>query len=329
VHELRKDPIMSRWVAVMRDSLRPEDYDRQTACITKSDCFFCASSDHPIVEVPAGIPDYPEWSLKVIRSKVPILSSDGTLGRRGKGIYDVMNSFGADEAIIESPSHDMQPEDMGPGLIRKIIGLQRERILALEADEKVRYVLVSRNVIKGGNLYVHPHSRLIASPVIPNRIKAELDGAKNYYSYKERCIYCDIMQEELRDGSRIIMESEHFVAFCPYAPRFSFEFWIMPKRHSCEFKQITDVEADDLSVLFSSLLRKMRSVLGEPSWSYVVHSAPNRIPRRNYWHTLGDDYHWHIEVMPRLRRLSGVELGSGFYVVETSPEDAAKYLKEG
>jgi UDPglucose--hexose-1-phosphate uridylyltransferase len=136
------------------------------------------------------------------------------------------------------------------------------------------------------------------------------------------------MREELRVGDRLIFETRDFLAFTPFAPKFSFEFCILPKKHGCAFQDIKESEREDLSTMLLTMLRKMRRVLKDPPYHYVIHTAPNRVPRRNHWHTLGDDFHWHMEIIPRLPGARGVEWGSDFYVLTTSPEDAAQYLRE-
>jgi UDPglucose--hexose-1-phosphate uridylyltransferase len=159
-------------------------------------------------------------------------------------------------------------------------------------------------------------------------VKDELDNAKQYFSYKERCIFCDIISEELRVGERIILETKHFVAFCPYAAQFPFESWIIPKRHACAFHEIASDEIEDMGLVLMTVLKKLRKTFVDLPFNYFIHTAPNMVPRRNHWHTLGEDFHWHLEILPRLIRTSGFEWGSGFYVLPTSPENAAKYLRE-
>jgi len=168
----------------------------------------------------------------------------------------------------------------------------------------------------------------MATPVIPMVVKDELDNAKQYFAYKERCIFCDIIAEELRVGERIILETRNFVAFCPYAAQLPFESWIIPKRHSCAFHEITNDEIEDMGLILMSVLKKLRKTFNEPPFNYFIHTAPNMVPRRNHWHTLGEDFHWHLEIIPRIIRTSGFEWGSGFYILPTSPENAAKYLRE-
>ncbi|MBI4823332.1 MAG: HIT domain-containing protein [Nitrospirae bacterium] len=337
MRELRKDPLLGRWVVIMNYSLKPEAYVRAITrrAEEKTSCIFCSGRE---TETPTEItairadgsqPNTPNWSVRVIPNPKPILHIEGDLERKGIGMYDKMNSIGANEIIIETPEHMTPAEDLGVEQTKRVLALYKRRISDLEKDPRIRYVFICKNSGRGaGAMFSHPHSEVVATPIIPKLIKEELDSAKSYYSYKERCIFCDIMAEELRMAERIISESRHFVAFCPYAPKSPFEFWIMPKRHRCAFQDITDEEMEDLGSLMTTLLRKMRLVLNEPAFHYVLHTAPNRIPRRDHWHTLGDDFHWHIEVTPRLVRASGFELGSDFYVLTTSPEDAAKYIKE-
>lgn len=335
MHELRKDPLMSRWVAVLSDSKSPEEYNLLAEEVRESDCRFCSGREGETPPEIAAIRkdgayhNRPGWWVRVIPSTKPILQVEGDLGRKGVGMYDKMNSIGANEILIETPEHNKKPEDMGFEQMVRIVTLYRDRIADLEKDPRMRYVLIYKNSGKeAGAIYSHPHSQIIATPIIPKRVKEELDGAKQYFAYKERCIFCDIMREELRYEQRIIFETKNFIAFCPYAQRFSFEFWMMPKRHFCAFQDIHPDEIEDFGLILSSVMKKLGTIFKNPPYNYIIHTAPNRMPRRNHWHTLGEDFHWHMEVMPRLTRVSGFEWGSGFYVVSTSPEDAARYLRE-
>lgn len=315
--ELRKDPLLGRWVAIASNPWGPERYEFFRKRSEESSCALCSfgrsDKDNPVPHM---------------QNPVAMLESKGDVGRRGAGMYDMMNSFGVNEIIIESQDHDTPPENVSTEHLAKVIKRQIERAVAIEKDERIRYVLIYKDsMMLSGSVNYHPHSEIIATPIIPMRIKAELDGAKEYYAYKERCIFCDIIDEETRVQSRVIAQSEGFIAFAPFASKFPFEFCIIPKRHSCSYRDASGPEIFDLAGIMQTVLAKMKSVLGDPSYSYVIHSAPARIPRRSQWHTLGDDYHWHIEVVPRLIRALGVEWGSGFYVNPTPPEAAAGYLR--
>jgi UDPglucose--hexose-1-phosphate uridylyltransferase len=270
------------------------------------------------------------WWTRVIPNFSPVFQVEGDLGRSGEGMYDRMNSIGANEIIIESPEHATRPEDMGIEQMARVLLTYRERMTDLEKDPRLRYTLIYKNAGKeAGAVYSHPISHLASTPVIPKRVKEELDGAKEYFAYKERCIFCDIAREELSVGKRVLLETRNFVSFCPYASKFPFESWIIPKRHHCAFQDIGSDEIEDLAAALSTVLKKLRTLFSKGlAFNYFIHSAPNRIPRKNHWHTLGEDYHWHLEIMPRLLTTSGFEWGSGFYVLPTSPEDASKYLRE-
>ncbi len=333
LHELRKDPLLGRWVAVINQSKTPSEYVMFPEDKSEKDCFFCAGREK---ELPGEIMSHPnpdessrKWWTRVIPNVSPVFRVEGEIGRKGEGMYDKMNSIGASEIIIESPYHSVRPEDIGIDQMARVLATYRDRMADLEKDTRLRYTLIYKNSgIAAGAEHSHPISHLASTPVIPKRVKEELDGAKQYFAYKERCIFCDLMREELRSGSRIIMETRNFIAFCPYASKFPFEAWIMPKIHNCAFQDIRADEVEDMALILSSVLKKLRAIFDGVSFNYFIHSAPNRIPRKNHWHTLGEDFHWHLEIMPRLLRTSGFEWGSGFYILPTSPENAAKYLRE-
>lgn len=328
MHELRKDPLLGRWVAVLSKSLPPSEY-QVLENITESDCLLCPGKEG---ETPAEITSIKEegrWLVRVIPHFNPLFQIEGDLGRRGVGMYDRMNNIGANEIVIETPEHERSPEDIGIDQINRVLNVYRDRLADLEKDARLRYVFIYKNRGRAaGAIFSHPHSQVVATPIIPKRIKEELDGAKQYYAYKERCIFCDMMREEMRMEDRVIYETRDFIAFSPFAPKFPFEFWILPKRHSCAYQDIISSEIEDLSLMMMTMIQKLKKVLNNPPYNLVIHTAPNRIPRKDHWHTLGEDFHWHIEVMPRLIRMSGFEWGSGFYILSTSPEEGAKYLRE-
>ena len=336
MHELRKDILLGRWVAVLSESKAPSEYELPPNNKKgESSCVLCPGREnetpHEITSIrkPGTHFNTSGWWVRALPSFKPVFQVEGDLGRRGIGIYDRMNSIGANEILVESPEHNTRPEDMGIEQMIRVITLYRDRIADLEKDSRLRYILIYKNSGKdAGEFFSHPISYLMATPVIPKRVKDELDNAKQYYNYKERCIFCDIVREELRVGERIILETRNFVALCPYAAKFPFEAWIIPKRHSCAFHEIAYEEIEDMGLILMSVLKKLRRIFNEPPFNYFLHTAPNMVPRKNHWHTLGEDFHWHLEIIPRLMRMSGFEWGSGFYILPTSPENAAKYLRE-
>jgi UDPglucose--hexose-1-phosphate uridylyltransferase len=331
MHELRKDILLGRWVEVLSESKAPSDYNLPSrGKPVESSCALCSGRENEATpEIISIKTPGSGWQVRALPSFRPMFQIEGDLGRRGVGIYDRMNSIGANEILVESPAHNMKPEDMGLEQMIKVVTLYRDRVADLEQDSRFRYVLIYKDSgIEAGEIFSHPVSFLMATPVIPKMVKDELDSSKQYFAYKERCIFCDIISEETRAGERIILETKYFIAFCPYAAQLPFESWIVPKRHSCAFHEITNSEIEDMGFILMSVLKKLRKIFDEPPFNYFIHTAPNMVPRRNHWHTLGEDFHWHLEIIPRLIRTSGFEWGSGFYILPTSPENAAKYLRE-
>lgn len=335
---LRKDPVVGRWIIISTDRpKKPEDYTHEDSedDITPAECPFCSGNES---KTPPEITSFraekslinePGWWVRVIPSKFPVLTVEGSLDREGSGIYDWMNGIGAHEIIIESPEHARRLEDHSESQVEKVLWSYRDRILDLERDSRLRYTLIIKNQGKSaGSPLNHSHSQIIATPVIPKLVKEKLDGAKSYYDYKERCIFCDMIRQELSSGERVIEESRNFIVFTPFAARFPFEVWIYPKKHSCSYADVSKEEIMDLSHALKGTLTRLDRTLSNPSYNYILYTAPNRIPRRGHWHTLQDDFHWHLEILPRLTQVAGFERGSGFYINPTPPEDAAKYLKD-
>ena len=337
---LRKDPIVGRWIIISTERpKRPEDYhhheEPEDEDVTPADCPFCPGNEKKTPpEIAAyrpekSLPNSSDWWVRVIPSKFPVLRVEGSLEREGAGVYDWMKGVGAHEIIIEGPAHATRLEDQPESQVEKVLWAYRDRILDLERDQRLRYTLIVKNQgWSAGSLMNHAHTQIIATPVIPKLVKEKLDGAKSYYDYKERCVFCDMVRQELAEGVRIVDESRHFLAFTPFAPRFPFEVWLYPKKHSCSYADISKEEIMDLSGALKSTLLRLDRSLNNPPYNYILYTAPNRIPRRGHWHTLNDDFHWHLEILPRLTQVAGFERGSGFYINPTPPENAAKFLRD-
>jgi len=335
--QLRKDPVIGRWVIIATErAKRPEDFKIEKEELPEGPCPFCEGNEkHTPAEIFAvrksrTKPNQPGWDVRVVPSIAPLLQGKGELGRRGKGMYDLMNSIGAHEVIIETPGHIANIADLEEEQIAKIISCYIERFSQLEKDERFKYVLMFKNYgwAAGGGRLRHARSQLIATPVNPKRAKEELVGARKYFEYKERCVFCDIIKQELRQKERIIIDIDGIIAISPFASRFPFETWILPKEHSCDFFTMKPEHRRDLAGVIKRVMLKLKLALNDPPYNYILHTAPFRRPKAGYWKTIDEDYHWHIEVMPRLTRVAGFEWGTGFYLNPTSPEDAAKILRE-
>ncbi|MBM4124154.1 MAG: galactose-1-phosphate uridylyltransferase [Nitrospira sp.] len=329
--ELRRDPIMGRWVIISTERAgRPRDFFqcepvRQTPV---SLCPFCPGQERLTPrEVMAyrpqhGEPNTPGWSVRVVPNKFPALQVEGDLGREGHGLYDRMNGIGAHEVLIETPDHKDTLADLPPKRIEDVLWAYRDRMVDLKRDLRFRYILVFKNHgPAAGATLDHTHSQLIALPVTPTSVLDEIEGCRTHYQQKERCIYCDIVRQETADASRIVAENPEFLCLTPYAPRFPFEMWILPKRHAAYFEESQKTQFELLARILSESLRRMNRVLEQPSYNLMLHSSPLH-------EKTGEFYHWHIEIIPKLTQVAGFEWGSGFYINPVTPEESAKFLRE-
>jgi UDPglucose--hexose-1-phosphate uridylyltransferase len=231
-----------------------------------------------------------------------------------------MEAIGAHEIVVEAPDHKLNLAIMEPQQIEKILFAYRERLIDLERDRRFQQFLILKNY--PGVFNRHPHSHIMAMPAIPRRIDEEIWGALDYYQRKERCIFCDIIKEEILMKKRVILETVHFLIFSPFASRYPFEAWIIPKIHSPDFHHINEEEMEDLSVAMQSLFIRFYKLLSDPPYSFVFHTSPiqSRFHR--------PEYHWHIEARLRIGLREGFEWGTGFFVNPTPPEDSAAFLRE-
>lgn len=326
--QLRKDPVTKRWVIILYEQKKsPNDFlvsNKKKS--NSSSCPFCTGNESKTptelmsFRQPDTLPNEPGWEVRVIPNKFPALQIEGDLDRTGIGMYDMMNGIGAHEVIIESPDHEAGFHSYTKDQISRILQTYVSRYKDLRRDRRFRYILIFKNNgADAGASLDHPHSQLIATPIIPKRAMEELEGAKRYFYYKERCVFCDMIRQELSSGKRIVRENEHFVAFNPFASRFPFETWIAPKDHKDSFGDIEDSEIEGLADIMHGTLRKIVTTLSDPPYNFVIHTSPCE-------EHSGDHYHWHIEIMPRLTKVAGFEWGSGFYVNPVPPEDATRFL---
>jgi UDPglucose--hexose-1-phosphate uridylyltransferase len=328
--ELRKDPIVSRWVIIAHErAKRPHDFKGEAQSQAGGGlCPFCeGQEDKTPHEVLAyrdrgTRPNGPGWRIRVVPNKFPALKVEGNLNKRGEGIYDKMAGVGAHEVIIESPRHHISMASLSEDNIREVLWAYRDRLVDLKKDSRLVHGMLFKNVgAAAGASLEHSHSQLIVTPIVPISVWEEMTGALEFFNYRGRCIYCDMVQQELATERRIVLDTTHFTAFCPYASRFPFETWILPKAHSSHFENIPKPGVDDLGTVLRQVLNKLELALDSPPYNYIIHTAP-------FDHQELPHYHWHIEIIPRLTKVAGFEWGSGFYINPVPPEDAAGFLRE-
>ena len=327
--ELRKDPIVGRWVIISTDrAKRPNDFSREPVKMKGGFCPFCPGNENKTPsEVLAYRPngasrDSQGWTVRVVPNKFPALGIEGNLGRQAEGMFDKMNGIGAHEVIIETPEHEATLASLPEKRIEDVLWAFRDRIVDLKKDRRFKYILIFKNhgPLAGATLE-HAHGQLIALPIVPKHVLEELEGSKQYYIYKERCVFCDLVRQESESGVRVVSENEGFLTLAPYAPRFPFETWIIPKRHESGFENSSSQVYESLAKALKNLLMRADKVLDYPAYNLVIHTAPVQ-------EAAMDHYHWHVEFMPRLTKIAGFEWGTGFYQNPTPPEEAAKYLRE-
>jgi len=324
--ELRREPVTRMWVVVTNENPKgPSDYlpfkPPYRVQEPQGPCAFCPGNEEmtPHETLSLGR-DGEKWSVRVIPNKFPFFHIEGDFDRRPEGMYDVMEAIGAHEIVVETPGHDQSLATMEPKQIEKILQAYRERLIDLEKDQRFQQFLILKN--HPGVFNRHPHSHILAMPVIPERMDEEIRGTLDYYQRKERCIFCDILKEEISMKKRVILETVHFLIFSPFASRYPFETWIVPKAHRPDFHRITEEETKDLSAGIQSLFYSFLKLLSDPPYSLTFHTSPVR----DRFHR--PEYHWHIETRLRIGLREGFEWGTGFFVNPTPPEDAARFLRE-
>ena len=321
--QLRKDPVTGRWVIVNIESPQKEFPSRPHTPSSKA-CPFCPGNESM---TPPEIVSYPKksgkgWQVRVIPNKFPALRIEEKTDKQAIGIYDKVGGFGAHEVIIENPDHDKEIADLSTEQVELVVRAYRERYLDLKKDARLKYILLFKNYGEAaGASLEHPHSQLIALPIVPSRVLGELKGSGDHFSRTERCIFCDMLQQEKGVQKLTVFSENGFVALAPFASRFPFETWLLPQQHEAGFERMDETRLRSFAEALRITLGKLKRALHDPSFNFMIHSVP----------ALGKDtesYHWHVEIIPNLTQVAGFELGTGFYVNPTPPEIAAGILRQ-
>ena len=325
--ELRKDPVVGRWVIISTErARRPTDFQREPVRTRGDRCVFCeGNEDKTPPEIVAGRidtpPNGPGWTFRVVPNKFPALRIEGDLEPTGEGLFDRMNGVGAHEVVIETPNHQATLATMPVEEVADVLIAFRDRLIDLKKDTRFEYVLVFKNHGEAaGASLEHPHSQLIATPIIPIMVSEELAGSARYWQMKERCVWCDIVRQERRERRRVILDRDGFVALAPFAPRFPFESWILPIQHRSAFEELEIDETRNLAAVLVEFFRRLGVTLNDPPFNFTLHTAPLRDTGIEY-------FHWHLEIIPKLANVAGFEWGSGFFINPMPPENAAAALR--
>jgi UDPglucose--hexose-1-phosphate uridylyltransferase len=328
--ELRKDPVVGRWIIVA-----PERADRPNALVRalpdqddSASCPFCPG--HEAMTPPELLahretpsrPNGPGWTMRVVPNKFPALRTEERMARSTVGLYEVTAGVGAHEVIIETPEHRRQLPQQSPEQVEQLLRAAQERIVDLSRDLRLRSVLFFKNSgAAAGASLSHPHSQLVALPLVPTELEQELSGARAHFEEKRHCIFCDVIAQEARERSRVVLETDGFIALSPFASRGPFELLVLPREHRSVFEQSSAAELRNLANALRLSLRKLDLALGKPAYNFYLHSLPLREPPSDW-------YHWHLEVRPVLALAAGFEWGTGLFINPTPPEEAAAFLRQ-
>ena len=319
--ELRKDPITQSWIILGQREVGSEslaDCPFEPAAITKL---------KPIMDWP------PEgsWQIRVVPHPEPLYRVEMDPGRVAEGMYDKMGPLGAHEVVVETPVHDKRLSQMSDEEIERVLSVWAARIADLKKDARFKYVSVFKNQgVLAGQEWSHAHSEVTATIFVPRRVKYELHAAHEWFADKERCIFCDVVRQEEKQGKRIVDVQGDYYALCPYASRVPYEVWLMHRQHNQLFEQPRPGSSRrQVAALLGRVLRRLEKIA--PAFHLVVHTAPNTRNKKGelagYWKTLADDYHWHIEIMPIVETRSKSYSIKEVYLNAELPELAAAYLR--
>jgi len=325
---LRKDPVTQRWVVISpgRAELPQAVAADQPRPLGAEACPFCpgheaeTGAEIHVQRDPDSAPNRPGWHVRVVADRHPIYHIEGGLERSAEGMYDAMNAIGAHEILVESPEHTANWASLDAGQIERVLRACRERMLDLRNDQRFRHVIWVKNHGMPGSVFHHAHSHILASPIVPWAIEEELKGFSSHLRWKERCVLCDILKQEVTDGRRLVVREGGVVGFAPFAPRFAYETWIVPVEHSHDFTGTRPALLRDLARVLQGLIRRTQRFLGDPPFSLVLHASPVGEYTR-------EEYHWHLEFVPRPPQLAGLEWGTGIHINPVPPELAAERLR--
>jgi UDPglucose--hexose-1-phosphate uridylyltransferase len=323
--ELRRDPILRRWVIMAPEraaDLVSRRADTPAPPPPSSDpCPFCPGNERLNPVQIAAVEDGDGWRVRVTPDKKPLLRIEGEPDRRPSGMFDLMNPIGAHELVTDVPHHTLTWADFPIDQMTRLLEVYRDRIRDLRGDPRFRFVLVLKNHGAVWSRFGQSHTHLVATPFTPKRIEEELGGAREYFRMRERCVFCDQVNEELRVGTRLVARNAHFATFTPFASEHPYEMWISPLAHAADFGALPDDAIVPLAELLVDALARLRAALGDPPYSVALHAGPL---------DGGDQaqFHWHWEVVPHVGHELGMEWATGIFSNPVPPEEAARRLRD-
>ena len=324
--ELRLNLVTREWVVIATErAKRPTDYANGVPLKAPlpehlSSCPFCPGNENRTPQERHRLPDDGSWTVRVVENKYPALSG-GEVGRKVEGIRRSVSGVGIHEVIIESRLHNISTALMEPAHLHNVIRTYRERFILAHGDPRVEHVIIFKNHGEGaGTSLEHTHSQLIAAPVVPVQWRERVYAAQQFFDNTGGCLMCAMLRQEKEEGARVILDTEHFLTFIPYAALSPFHTWIFPKRHSASFSTISDEEIKDLAYHLKTFLSKCFYGLENPDYNYVIKSSRPRDSENEYCH-------WYIAVVPSVVETDGFEIGTGMFINTSIPEKSAEFMR--
>lgn len=332
--ELRLNRATKEWIILATErAKRPHQFLNKLAARERvprfdPDCPFCPGNER---QTPPEVyalrkknskPQQPGWRIRVVTNKYAALRPKGKLSQIGEGFFKAAPGLGQHEVIIETPDHHQSLSSLSLKRVEEICAVYCSRYRALEEDRRFKLIIIFRNHgASAGTSLKHPHSQVIALPLVPANIRHLLEEAMRYYDDHGCCVFCDMMKEELKVQSRIILNNEAFVGFHPFASQSPFETWIVPKKHQASFGSISRRETKLMASALHLVLKGLHHKLGDPDYNLIIRTAPIKDAQEDY-------YHWYIQILPRLSIPAGFELGSGVYINTALPERTARFMRK-
>ncbi len=318
--ELRKDPVSGNWVVIGYASAKSD---------AVGECPFCPGNEHLTPKTIREVRGPDGWLTRCFPAGNPVFMVEVGENKRAEGLYDKMGNVGAHEIVVESPSHTKTMSDFTEDELLILLDIYSERTLYLKKDKRFKYIQAFKNHGElAGSYILHPHSHILATPIVPQRIELELENSRRHYMQKERCLFCDIIAQESRQNKRVVSMNSSFIAICPFASRFPYEMWILPKFHLESFEEFRDeAPKRDLASLMLDVVKRLEKVVN--AYSFVIHTSPNYLKSsaRDDDLPVSSYFHWHIELLPRDFRSSRYKREDQFYVVPLTPEEATISLE--
>lgn len=334
--ELRKDPIVDRWVIIAKNRAeRPLELAESAPAgrTTTADCPFCEGHERETTEEVLAVREAgsaangPGWQVRVVTNLYPALTPGAApFAPNPASLFDAQPALGAHEVVIEHPRHLIGTSDLSVEELTEVLLVYRDRLAALRALGRYVQPIVFKNVgAAAGASIEHAHSQIMALPLIPREIAAELESARRYHQNNRRCIYCQLLAAELSSCQRLVEPvanpaGARFVALSAYAARTPFETWVLPAEHQSDFEQLSPEGARELAAVMRAVVAKISAALDQPPYNYIIHTS-------SFDTFENDHYHWHIEIIPRVTKTAGFEWGTGLAINPVPPEEAAAIMR--